>query len=387
MALSLLQRRPNSGLGNVRSSPGDPSRNIDWALAFAQAALAIIGWFTVYSASRTKVANNEFVFATRQLIFLIVAVIVMIVVMSIDYVSLRERANFLYGLTIISFVLLFVLAEVSNGARLSFDIGPINLQPAEFGKVTTLLILAVYLSEESGESVSYERFIGGLWLGGIPVVLIILQPDLGSASVIVALMMGLLLVAGAKARYIFMITFLSICTVGVAVLTKIVDDYQLIRVRAWLNPNSKDDDLADYLFQGSNALRATATGGWSGKGWLKGPITNTRDIPVQWADFPFSAIGEQFGFIGCAVLLGLFGLALFRIWRIAHLSKDLFGTYICVGVFTMLLWQIFQNVAMTLGIMPITGLPLPLISYGGSGMLAYFIMFGLVQNVHMRRMR
>jgi rod shape determining protein RodA len=108
---------------------------------------------------------------------------------------------------------------------------------------------------------------------------------------------------------------------------------------------------------------------------------------VQWADFPFSAIAEQFGLIGCSVLIALFGIALFRIWRIAHLSRDLLGTYICAGVFSMLLWQIFQNIAMTLGLMPITGLPMPFISYGGSGMLTYFVLFGLVQSVHMRRMR
>jgi rod shape determining protein RodA len=387
MAFSLLQRKPNSGLGNVRSSSSDPRRNIDWVLVFAQASLAIIGCFTVFSASRTKVVGDPYLFATRQVIFVIVAVIVMIVVMSTDYLFLRERANFFYGFTIISFVLLFLLGKVSGGAKLSFDLGPINLQPAEFAKVTVLLALAAFLSEDASESVSYERFIGALWLGGIPITLIILQPDLGSASVIVALMMGLLLVAGAKARYIAMITVLSISTVGVAVLTKLVNNYQLVRIRAWLDPNSNDKDLKDFVFQGKNALRATATGGLTGKGWLNGPITNTRDIPVQWADFPFSAVGEQFGLVGCAVLIGLFVLTLFRIWRVAALSRDLLGTYICAGVFTMLLWQIFQNIAMTLGIMPITGLPLPLISYGGSGTLAYFILFGLVQSVHMRRMR
>ena len=387
MAFSLLQRKPNSGLGNVRTSSSDPSRNIDWVLAFLQAALAVVGCFTVFSASRTKVVNGEYLFVTRQVVFLIVAVVVMIVIMTVDYEFLRERANFFYGLTIISFVLLFALGKVSGGAKLSFDVGPINVQPAEFAKVTVLLALAAFLSESGSESVSYERFIGGLWLGGIPIALIILQPDLGSASVIVALMMGLLLVAGAKARYIFLITVLSISTVGVGVLTKVVSGYQLVRIRAWLDPNSTDPKLGDFLFQGRNALRATATGGLTGKGWLQGPITNTRDIPVQWADFPFSAIGEQFGLVGCAIVIALFSLALFRIWRVAHLSRDLLGTYICVGVFSMLLWQVFQNIAMTLGVMPITGLPLPFISYGGSGTLAYFILFGLVQSVHMRRMR
>lgn len=390
MAFSVLNRRPDSGLGNVRSSPGDPSRNVDWVLLLVQAALVVCGCLTVYSASRTKGAELPYgyLFATRQVVFVIISIVAMLAVMSLDYAWLRERARFFYGLTIVLLMLIFLLAKVSNGAQLSFDVGPIKLQPAEFAKVTVMFALAAFLSEENSDSVSYERFVGSLWLGGIPTVLIILQPDLGSSSVLVALMMGLLLVAGAKAKYILMITALALSTVGAAVLTRLVNSYQTIRVEAWLNPNSTSPRLQQYIFQGKNALRATATGGLTGKGWLNGPITNTKgDIPVQWADFPFSAIGEQFGLLGCAVIIGLFGLALFRIWRIAHLSRDLLGTYICAGVFTMLLWQVFQNVAMTLGLMPITGLPLPFISYGGSGTVTYFIMFGLVQSVHMRRMR
>ncbi len=387
MAFSVLNRRPDSGLGNVRSSPGDPSRNVDWVLMFVQAALVVIGCLTVYSASRTKVPN-AYLFATRQVVFVIISIGAMLFVMSLDYSWLRERAKFFYGLSLVSLALIFLLAKVSNGAQLSFSVGPINIQPAEFAKVFVLLALAGFLSEDSSDSVSYERFVGGLWLGGIPVVLIILQPDLGSASVLVALMMGLLLVAGARAMYIAMITVLAISTVIIAFITRLVNTYQTIRIRGWMNPDSTDVALQRYIFQGRNALRATATGGITGKGWLLGPITNAKsDIPVQWADFPFSAIAEQFGLIGCSVLIALFGIALFRIWRIAHLSRDLLGTYICAGVFSMLLWQIFQNIAMTLGLMPITGLPMPFISYGGSGMLTYFVLFGLVQSVHMRRMR
>ena len=205
---------------------------------------------------------------------------------------------------------------------------------------------------------------------------------------LITMAMGIMLVAGAKARYMFMITAVSLATVGAAVVAGFVNDYQLLRFRAFLHQDSRDKDLQDVIYQGRNAIRALATGGIDGKGWLQGPITNAKnDIPVQWADFPFSAVGEQFGLIGCAVVIGLYALLLLRIWRIAHLSRDLLGTYICVGVFTMLLWQIFQNIAMTVGIMPITGLPLPFISYGGSGIVTFFALMGLVQNVHMRRYR
>jgi len=384
MATSFLSRKPDSGLGNVRASPGDPSRNIDWVLMTVQFVLTIIGCFVVFSASRTRIGDDPYAFATRQVVFAIVAVVAMLVVMSFDYEWWKDRARFLYGLTLVLLALLFLLGVASGEDRISFDLGPFNFQPAEMAKFTTLLMLAAYLAEERSEEVSYPRFLGGLMIVGAPAVLVIIQPDLGSASVLVAMAMGVLLVAGAKARYIALITVLSIATVMAAFVGRLVNSYQAARLQALLNPAASD---ADDLYQAENAMRAIGTGGLWGKGWLQGPLTNGRDIPVMWADFPFAAIGEQFGLVGSAVVLGLIAIALVRIWRIAHLSRDLLGTYICAGVFTMMLWQTFQNVGMTLQIMPVTGLPLPFISYGGSGLIVYFAMFGLVQSVHMRRMR
>ena len=320
--------------------------------------------------------------------FAFVAAVAMVIVMSVDYEMLRERARFLYGCTIMMLVLVVVAGTVSGGARLSFDLGPIKLQPAEFAKATVLLALAAYLSEDRSDEVSYPRFLGGLIMVGAPTALIIIQPDLGTASVMVAMAMGVLLVAGAKPKYIALITLMSVATVIAAVVSGVVNRYQLRRIEAFFDQNSTDAVLKDYIYQPRNAVRAIATGGVRGKGWLDGPMTNSRnDIPVQWADFPFSAVGEQFGLIGCAVILGLFALMLLRIWRIAHLSKDMLGTYICAGVFTMILWQVFQNAAMTIGIMPVTGLPMPFISYGGSSLVTFFVLLALVQSVHMRRYR
>lgn len=387
MAVLVRHRKPDSGLGNIRSSPSDPSRNVDWVLMAVQMTLAVVGCFVIYSASRTK-QLDPFVYATRQVVFLIVALVVMVVVMAVDYETWRERARFFYGVTIMLLVLVILVGTVSGGARLSFDLGPLKLQPAEFAKFTVTLALASYLAEERSDEVSYPRFLGGLVMVGIPVGLIIIQPDLGSASVLVAMAMGVLLVAGAKVRYIALITVLSVMTVGAALVSGIISSYQIGRIRVFFDPNTDDPLLQDLIYQPRNAVRAIATGGITGKGWLQGPITNARnDVPVQWADFPFSAVGEQFGLIGCALLLGLFAVLLLRVWRIAHLSRDLVGTYLCAGVFTMILWQVFQNVAMTLGVMPVTGLPLPFISYGGSGLVTFFAMLGLVQSVHMRRYR
>ena len=173
----------------------------------------------------------------------------------------------------------------------------------------------------------------------------------------------------------------------VAVVTG-VNEYQTRRFTAFFHQDSNDLKLRDWVYQGRNAVRAVATGGVTGKGWLKGPITMAKgDIPVQWQDFPFSAIGEEFGLIGAGVVIALFAIVLLRIWRVAQLSRDVLGTYLCAGVFSILPWQVFQNIAMTIGIMPITGLPLPWISYGGSGVVTFFALIGLVQNVHMRRYR
>lgn len=393
MVNGLLSRKPDSGLGNIRSSPSAPSRNIDWVLMLAVSALSLIGLAVIYTSSRTKFppggnAPYGFAFVTRQEVFLIAAVIGMVIVMAFDYEWWKDHSRFLYGVTIMLLVMVILVGAVSGGANLSFDLGPLNLQPAEFGKFTVLLVVAAYLGDDRSDDLPYHRFIVGLMLVGLPAALIIIQPDLGSASVLIAMAMGIMLVAGAKARYIFMITVLSAVTVGAAVVTGLVNEYQLRRFTAFFNQNSNDPALRDYVYQGKNAIRALATGGVTGKGWLQGPITMARsDIPVQWADLPFSAVGEEFGLVGAAVVIGLYALVLLRIWRIAHLSRDLLGTYLCVGVFTMLLWQVFQNIAMTIGIMPITGLPLPWISYGGSGVVTFFALIGLVQNVHMRRYR
>jgi rod shape determining protein RodA len=382
----MLRRRPDSGLGNIRSSPAHPGRNIDWALLIGQGLLTIVGCFVVYSATFTR-GGDPYQFVIRQVIFAIAASLAMVVVMALDYQWLRDRARVIYAATIVVLVgILVVGIATDTRPLLAVEIGPIQIQPAEFAKFTVLIGLCAYLTDDrKNEEVDYARFLGSLMMVGLPALLIMAQPDLGSGTVLVAMAMGVLLVAGAKLRYIIAISFLTMITMGAAFIGNLVNDYQLERLKVFIDPDNPD--FSDNVFQVRNAIRAVGTGGVFGKGWLQGPLTNSRDIPVVWADFPFAAVGEQFGLIGGGVLLMLFGLVLMRIWRIAHLSRDLFGTYACAGVFTMLLWQVFQNVGMTIGIMPVTGLPMPFISYGGSSLVAYFCMFGLVQSVHMRRMR
>jgi rod shape determining protein RodA len=387
MSFTLLHRRPDQRTGEHQVEPGRPQPQHRLGAAVGTGCPRRHRLLRGVRRVANRVPADPFFYTTRQVVFTIAAFAVMAFVMVIDYEWWKERARFLYGVTIVALVLLLLLSRAAGRDLITFELGPVNVQPAEFAKFTVLLALCAYLAEERSDEVSYPRFLGGLMIVGAPALLILVQPDLGGASVMVAMAMGVLLVAGAKARYIALITMLSIASVVAAFVSRIVNEYQIARLRVFLDPDSTNPDLYDSAYQVRNAIRAVGTGGLFGKGWLQGPLTAGRDIPVMWADFPFAAIAEEFGLIGGLTVLMVFAVVLVRIWRIAHLSRDLMGTYICAGVSTMLLWQLFQNVGMTLGIMPVTGLPLPFISYGGSGQVTWFAMFGLVQSVHMRRMR
>ena len=386
----MFTRRPNSGLGNIKRGFADPTRSIDWILMSAVGALTIIGSFIIYSATRPRLLNrgvDPFQFVQRQIIFVIIAILAMAVVMWMDYVQLRGSAELFYAVTILLLVLVLVTGAVKGGARLSFDIGPIAVQPSELAKVSTLLFLCGFLADDDVDSVPYERFIQSLFIVGVPFFLVAIEPDLGSASVLVAMVMGILLIAGAQIKYIALITTLAIFSVFAGVVSGFVRSYQLRRITGFLNQNSDSASLQNLITQVKFAKRAVATGGFFGKGYLQGPLTNGTFIPVQSTDFVFSAIGEQFGMLGCAIVLGLFATVLWRIMRIAIMADDRLGTLLCSGVFTMILWQAFQNIGMTMGITPVSGVPLPFVSYGGSHTVAFALMIGLVQSVHMRRFR
>jgi len=390
MSRTLFSRRPDSGLGNIKRGFAAPTRNIDWVLMSAVGALTIIGSFIIYSATRMKLMNrgvDPYQVVQRQIVFVMIAIVVMVVIMWIDYVQLRGNAEMFYAVTMLLLILVFVAGSVKGGARLSFDIGPIAVQPSELAKAASLLFLCGFLSEEDGEDLPYERFIQALFIIGIPVFLVGIEPDLGSASVLVASAMGVLLVAGARLRYIVLITSIAIVSAVGGVVSGLVKDYQLRRITGFLNQNSDSASLQQLILQVRFAKRAVSTGGFFGKGYLSGPLTNGSFIPVQSTDFIFSAIGEQFGMVGGGIVLGLFGIVLWRIYRTAQLCQDRLGTLLCAGVFTIILWQAFQNLGMTMGITPVSGVPLPFVSYGGSHTVAFAIMIGLVQSVHMRRFR
>ena len=395
MSLQTLKRRfgqpTKSGTFGFSGSYADPIRNIDWILIAVVALQSIIGLFNVFSTTHLRLLDQEFdpyFYTQRQAGYIIAAAAVAAIVMALGHEWFRTQVGVLYGGLMLLLVLVLVYGAVRGGARLSFNVPIVSfsLQPAEFVKPIILILIASYFSEASDTKIDWHHFVMSLYIVGAPVALILIQPDLGSATVIVAGVVGILLVAGARRRYLLMITGLSIATMGTVMVNGFIGTYQLRRLVSWLNQDSRDKALESVVLQVRFAKRAVSTGGFFGKGYLDGPLTNGKYIPVQFTDFPFSAIAEQFGMLGGGVVIALFAVMLWRVWRIAQMARDRFSFYMTCGIFTLMTFTIFQNIGMTLGLTPVSGLPLPFISYGGSHMLAMGIMVGLVQSVHMRRL-
>ena len=365
-------------------------RNVDVVLLIAVVLQSVIGALTVYSATRQRLINqgfDQYVYVQRQVLFVIVGAVITFIVMAVGHDWIRERAVFWFISTSLLLVLVLVYGAVTRGARLAFDLGPISLQPAELMKVAVLILIAAYTADAASDKIDYHQFSVSLLILGFPVLLILLQPDLGSATVLVAGVAGVLLMAGAKRRYIALISGLTIVSAVAVALAGVVDRYQLRRIDAFLNQDSTERDLQQIVLQVRFAKRAVASGGFFGKGYLQGPLTNGAFIPVQFSDFPFSAIGEQFGMIGGFVVLAIFGVILWRLWMISRLARTRFDQLLISGVFSLMLFQIFQNIGMTLGLTPVSGLPLPFISYGGSHLVSSAMLVGLAQSIYMRRLR
>ena len=385
----VFPRKPSANPLGLRGSYADPIRNIDWILLSAVIAQVIIGVFTVFSATRQRLLDQNmdvFVYVQRQVFFVIIAAAVITVVMSLGHDWLRAQSGFLYGAVLLLLIMVLGAGAVTGGARLAFDFGPFSVQPAELAKPVLLILVSSYLSESVPDKIDWHHFVMTLYIVLIPCGLILMQPDLGSASVILAGVAGVLYIGNARRRYLALIGGMFVATaVGLMVAVPSLR-YQGNRFVAWFLQNSNNKYLENIVLQVRYAKRAVSTGGFFGKGYLQGPLTNGKYVPVQFTDFPFSAIGEQFGMVGGAVVLGLFGVILWRIWRAAQIARDRFSFFLASGAFTMVTWQVFQNIGMTLGVMPVSGLPLPFISYGGSHLISSAILIGLVQSIHMRRL-
>jgi rod shape determining protein RodA len=344
-------------------------------------AIAAFGLLMIHSATKSD-ATGAGTFVEKQTMFCMIGFVAMLIAAVVDYRVIRDFAPVLYGGTIL--VLLAVkspLGSTSKGAQAWFDVGPFQLQPSEFAKLVLIVTVAAYVAAHRGE-LDLRRLGIALAIAALPMGLVYLQPDLGTALVFVAVLMGMLLVGGARPRHLVALTLVGVVAVVAVINLGVLKQYQLDRLGAFIKPDADTQRSAYNLNQSKIAI---GSGGLAGKGLGKGPQTNLSYVPEQHTDFIFTVVGEELGFFGSSLLLVLFGIVVWRTWRAAALSKDLFGTLVCVGVLSMLVFQVFENAGMTMGIMPITGIPLPLFSYGGSSVIATFIGVGLVLNVHMRR--
>lgn len=382
-----IRPRPSDPRGSA--SVLDPWRNVDWMMLSAIAVLAVIGVFNIYATTSPRLvlrAADPFYYTQRQALFIIAAILALFAVMFFGHDWLRSKAMWLYSITTFSLVILLLWGRVSGETKLSFDLIVIAVQPAEIMKPVLVLVLSAWFADAGLRKLPYDEFVRAILIAGLPFVLIALQPDLGSAMTIGAGVFGVLLIAGTQQRHFVGVTLLAVASFIASIWSGVVRDYQLERFTAlWNQNNTTNESLQNLVLQVRYAKRAVAAGGYFGKGYLQGELTNGRFIPVQSTDFPFSAIGEQFGLVGAILVVALFGFVLLRVWIIGRNANTPFGRYLSAGVFATLTWQVFQNIGMTIGITPVSGLPLPFVSYGGSHLVAWAVMIGLVQSVEMRR--
>ena len=367
--------------GRVVAAERHAFRHIDPILLAAAIGLAVIGLFAIYSATHQSLAlvhMDTGRFVKRQLTFLAVGAVVLMLALSFDYRLLKVYAGMIYVSSLVLLVLVRTpLGTSVKGAQRWFELFGFQLAPSEVAKLALIAMLAAFLSELRGDLTLQDVFRTA-GLAAIPAFLVFLQPDLGSSIVFVAILVGMLVVA---------LTAVVLIVAGFQV--GLVREYQIERLQAFLDPASVS---ADALHNREQAEIAIGSGGLTGVGFGKGSQTNLDFVPEQHTDFVFTVIGEEFGFAGALVLLGLYGILLWRAFRVALLSRDPFGTYLAAGIASMFALQMFVNVGMNVGIMPITGIPLPFVSYGGSSLLlnlasvvATFLAVGLLENVHMRR--
>jgi rod shape determining protein RodA len=378
------RRAAPGALGTMRRNPASPWRHIDLVLLGSVLAVAALGCLMVFSSTRGRDPSSfDTYFLMRQLVFVSAGAVLMLAVTLVDYRRFRELVPLIYtGAVALLVLVISPLGSERKGAQRWFELGGFQLQPAEIAKLAVILAIAAVLAQFEQE-IDLRRLLIVLAVPGLPFVLFMLQPDLGSALVFVAVSMGTLLIGGVQTRHIVALTIVGLIGVGVVLSSGMLEEYQRCRLTSFLD--RQDESCEGGAYNQNQSLVAIGSGSVLGKGLFQGTQTRLDIVPEQHTDFIFTAVGEELGFIGSATLLALLSIIAWRIWRTAQLARDPFGTLVCVGVLCMFVFQVFENMGMAMGIMPVTGIPLPFMSYGGSATLASFIAVGLVLNVHMRR--
>jgi rod shape determining protein RodA len=383
------------------STAGNRVPRSDRLLKLVALGLALIGAVLVWAATRDlerAQGGDPQAYLYRHLLNIAIAAVLMVLVSRSDARLLRFFGPVLYVLSLLGLLAVFAIGATIHGAHAWIRLGGgFEIQPAEFAKIGLIVGLAVLFTQRAGERRMRRGLLGvslseaprttdmlaALGLIALPLGLVMLQPDLGSAMVIGAAAFGVLIAAGAPARWTIGLLVVGVVVAVIAVKSGMLAQYQLDRFTAFTHPGR---DVQGVAYNVTQAHIAIAHGGWFGTGLFHGPQTNGGFVPEQQTDFVFSVAGEEFGLVGGSVIIALFGLLCWRGLRIAR-AADPAGRLVAVGIVCWIAFQAFQNIGMNLGLTPVTGLPLPFLSYGGSSMFAQGIALGLLQAVHRRSQR
>ncbi|HSJ20859.1 MAG TPA: rod shape-determining protein RodA [Nocardioidaceae bacterium] len=362
---------------------------LDWLLILAVAGLLVIGTLLVWSATvnrETLTGGDPNAFLKKQLVNIAIAVVLGVMITATDHRWVRILAPLVYVASVAGLVLVLVMGTTINGSRSWLMVGGMSIQPAEFAKLAVVIGMALLVAERTEGSwkqreVRHLDVLGMLVIAAVPAVLILLQPDLGTMLVLAATVFGVVAISGAPRRWLMALAGGAAGTAVLAVQAGVLKDYQVDRFMAFTNPGL-DPRGAGYNTE--QARIAIGNGGIFGQGLFDGSQTKAGFVPEQHTDFIFTVAGEELGLVGSAIIIALLGVVMWRALTIAMRADDLFGRLAAGGIACWFGFQAFQNIGMCLGIMPVTGVPLPLVSYGGSSMFAGLMAIGLLQNIHLR---
>jgi rod shape determining protein RodA len=361
----------------------------DPVLTVAVGLLLIMGTLLVYAATRNWYAQNGLdpqYYLKRHLVNIAIGALLAYGTTIIDYRLLRAYTPIVWGLGVIGLIIVLIpsLGSEVNGAKAWIALpGGFQIQPAELAKISIILGMSMILSERSHDSdePTSRDVIQALVIAGLPMLLILRQPDMGTVFIISASVVTIIAVSGSPTKWVVGLLLVAVLGAFVATKTGVISDYQIKRLQTFVNPTA---DTQGTGYQLRQARITVGSGGLLGTGLFDGPQTNGRFVPEQQTDFIFTVAGEELGFLGCSLILLLYLIILMRAFAIARRTNDPFGRLVTTGVTAWFAFQLFENIGMTLGLMPMTGVPLPFLSYGGSSMFATLIAIGLIQNVHAR---
>jgi len=360
---------------------------IDPVLLGTTLLLGFTGIVMIFSATRAKLAlagEDPHYYLKRQAAFFVIALVVFVAVALFDYRKLEQISTVLYvGILLGLLAVLSPFGSHALGSQRWFSLGPLQLQPSEFATLVLIVAIATYCTRRP-EGLTFRDLVRMVLMSALPILLVIKQPDLGTAIVMSVILVVMLAVAGMPGRYLVLLVIGAAVVVFLAINLGLVKHYQIQRLTSFISPNGASQDVTYNVTQAKDAI---AHGGVFGTGLFKGAQTNLAYVPEQQTDFIFSAVGEQLGFVGSGVLLMVYGVLAWRVLRVAQQAKDTFGRLLCAGVFALLTFSIFENVGMNMGIMPVAGIPLPFLSYGGSAMISFMAAIGLVASVQRRSAR